>query len=80
VSSPPSRPTLATTHAAVLHCPFCAEEDLHPVEEHGGWECRSCLRVFSVKLLGLARRQPSLARGPIGSPANPSSTAPGELT
>ncbi|MBB5790871.1 hypothetical protein [Jiangella mangrovi] len=46
---------MAETRAAIMHCPFCAEEDLHPVEEpHGAWECRSCLRVFSVKLLGLS--------------------------
>jgi ribosomal protein L37AE/L43A len=47
---------MSQTRAAILHCPFCAEEDLHPVEEHGGWECRSCLRVFRVSLLGLAPR------------------------
>jgi ribosomal protein L37AE/L43A len=50
-------------HAAVFYCPFCAEEDLLPVEQHGGWECRTCLRVFVVKLLGLAPRAASLAGG-----------------
>jgi transposase-like protein len=54
------------SRAAVLHCPFCAEEDLHPVEHdqarHGAWECRSCLRVFSVRLLGLSARIPGGAR------------------
>jgi ribosomal protein L37AE/L43A len=49
------------TRAAVFYCPFCAEEDIHPVEQHGGWECRSCLRVFSVKVLGLAPRIASLS-------------------
>jgi ribosomal protein L37AE/L43A len=49
------------TRVAVFYCPFCAEEDLHPVEQHGGWECRSCLRVFAVKVLGLAPRVASLA-------------------
>ena len=35
----------------VRHCPFCAEEDLWPVEEpSGGWECRACARVFTVRL------------------------------
>jgi len=49
---------MTTTRAAVLHCPYCAEEDLHPVaEQHGAWECRSCLRVFSVTLHGLSRRE-----------------------
>ena len=43
------------------YCPYCAEEDLRPVEQHGGWECRSCLRVFAVKVLGLAPRVTSLA-------------------
>ena len=40
---------MTETRAAVFYCPFCAEEDLHPVEQHGGWECRSCLRVFAVE-------------------------------
>jgi ribosomal protein L37AE/L43A len=47
---------VSETRAAVQYCPFCAEEDLHPVEQHGGWECRSCLRVFAVKVLGLSPR------------------------
>ncbi len=46
--------------AAVFYCPFCADEDLHPAEHaqavHGGWECRSCLRVFTVRVLGLSAR------------------------
>ncbi len=49
---------MSETRAAVLHCPYCAEEDLFPVEPHGAWECRSCLRVFSVKMLGLSARVP----------------------
>lgn len=57
---------MTESRAAVLHCPFCADEDLHPVEHaqarHGAWECRSCLRVFSVKLLGLSARIPGGAR------------------
>jgi ribosomal protein L37AE/L43A len=47
--------------STVLYCPFCAGEDLHPVEQHGGWECRSCLRVFSVKVLGLSPQVAALA-------------------
>jgi ribosomal protein L37AE/L43A len=50
--------------SAVLYCPFCADEDLHPVEQHGGWECRSCLRVFSVKVVGLSPRVAALAGHP----------------
>ena len=35
--------------AVIFHCPFCAEEDLRPVEEPAGaWHCRACARVFSV--------------------------------
>jgi hypothetical protein len=41
-------------------CPFCAEEDLLPLESgavpglsRGGWHCRSCLRVFSISFHGL---------------------------
>ena len=37
---------------AVLYCPYCAEETLFPLED-GGWECRSCLRAFTVRFLGL---------------------------
>ena len=40
-----------TTRQAVMHCPYCAEETLFPREK--GWECRSCLRAFSVTFLGL---------------------------
>jgi transposase-like protein len=42
--------------AVPFHCPYCGDEDLWPLEEgHGSWECRSCLRAFSLKLLGLLR-------------------------
>lgn len=44
--------------AVPFHCPYCASEDLRPHETeqgspHGAWECRSCLRAFSLKMLGL---------------------------
>jgi ribosomal protein L37AE/L43A len=42
----------APTRQAVMYCPYCAEETLFPRDE-GGWECRSCLRAFSVTFLGL---------------------------
>jgi uncharacterized Zn finger protein len=48
-----------------FHCPYCGDEDLRPHEvvdasgevtsPHGTWECRSCLRAFSLKMLGLIR-------------------------
>jgi ribosomal protein L37AE/L43A len=42
--------------AVPFHCPYCGDEDLRPSEAgHGAWECRSCLRAFSLKLLGLVR-------------------------
>jgi ribosomal protein L37AE/L43A len=40
------------TRQAIAYCPYCAEETLFPIED-GAWECRSCLRAFSVKYLGL---------------------------
>jgi len=41
-------------HTALMHCPYCGDEDLFPHgEAHGAWECRSCRRAFSVKFLGL---------------------------
>ena len=37
--------------AAVQHCPYCADDDLWPVEQPtGGWQCRGCARVFTVTL------------------------------
>ena len=41
-----------TSRAVPYACPFCAEEDLRPVEQ-GRWHCRSCLRVFAVQFFGL---------------------------
>ena len=39
---------------APFYCPYCGEEDLRPNEAaHGAWECRSCIRVFSVKFIGM---------------------------
>jgi transposase-like protein len=43
-----------STHSVPLHCPYCAGERLHPHgDSHGAWECRECLRAFSVRFLGL---------------------------
>jgi hypothetical protein len=47
--------------AVPFHCPYCGDEDLWPHEgaaggsTHGEWECRACLRAFSLKMLGLVR-------------------------
>jgi ribosomal protein L37AE/L43A len=44
-----------SVHSAVLHCPYCAEEDLRPTEDsHGSWLCASCRRVFAVRLIGIS--------------------------
>jgi ribosomal protein L37AE/L43A len=44
-----------TERAAPLYCPYCGGEDLRPHEaSHGAWECRSCVRIFAVKFLGLS--------------------------
>ncbi|TQK71509.1 hypothetical protein FBY23_3307 [Nocardioides sp. SLBN-35] len=39
--------------ASPYHCPYCGDTDLWP-REAGGWECRSCLRAFSLQFLGPA--------------------------
>ena len=46
-------------------CPYCGDTDLRPFEvtdasgevssPHGSWECRSCLRAFTLKLIGMVR-------------------------
>ncbi|HEX4473019.1 MAG TPA: hypothetical protein VH085_13695 [Nocardioides sp.] len=47
--------------AVPFHCPYCGDEDLRPHEgeagdsPHGEWDCRSCLRAFSLRMLGLVR-------------------------
>ena len=52
-----------TERAVPFYCPYCAEEDLRPVEEpptpagveavRGAWRCAACLRVFVVKFVGI---------------------------
>lgn len=48
--------------AQPFHCPYCGGEDLWPHEAAdgsspaGGWECRSCLRAFTVSMLGMIDR------------------------
>lgn len=45
-----------TERAVPFHCPYCGEQDLWPFEDaHGAWECRGCLRAFTVKMLGMVR-------------------------
>jgi ribosomal protein L37AE/L43A len=53
-----------TERAVPFHCPYCGEQDLRPYPaSHGAWECRSCLRAFSLKMLGLLVASESPARG-----------------
>jgi len=41
-------------HTVPQHCPYCGDDNLFPHgETHGSWECRSCLRAFGVKFVGL---------------------------
>jgi hypothetical protein len=49
-----------TERAFPQHCPYCGEQDLWPHDETpGSWECRGCLRAFSLKMLGLVRPAPN---------------------
>jgi len=60
-----------SAHSVPLHCPYCAGENLHPHRDaHGAWECRECLRAFSVKFHGLLQPQ-------IGSTTTPRTTDAG---
>jgi hypothetical protein len=47
-------------HASPFHCPYCGEQDLFPRAD--GWECRACLRAFSVTFLGQIARPPIVDR------------------
>ncbi|MDF9715321.1 hypothetical protein INN71_10025 [Nocardioides sp. ChNu-153] len=60
--------------AAPYHCPYCAEEDLRPHETTdpttgevtspaGAWECRSCLRAFSLRMIGRLPRPAGITKG-----------------
>ena len=48
---------MTDARAVPFYCPFCGEEDLrpHPGEPAASpsWHCRSCTRVFTLKLVGL---------------------------
>lgn len=38
----------APSRLVPFYCPFCGEESLEPVGEHGGWHCRDCNRAFTL--------------------------------
>lgn len=54
------------------YCPYCGEEDLRPyepdpdsdVEIRGGWHCRDCTRVFTLKYHGM--EAPAISAPPTG--------------
>ena len=35
-----------------FYCPYCAAGQ----SRHGAWVCRSCLRIFAVRFLGIGVR------------------------
>jgi predicted RNA-binding Zn-ribbon protein involved in translation (DUF1610 family) len=40
--------------AVPFYCPYCGDEDLRPAEAvHGAWYCGSCLRTFTLKMIGI---------------------------
>lgn len=42
-------------------CPYCGEDDLRPsADDTSGWECRSCLRAFVVRMLGMIKPEGGL--------------------
>jgi transposase-like protein len=50
---------VSETRAPVLHCPYCAGEDLRPYEtpdSPSAWVCRECTRAFIVRFLGLEQQ------------------------
>ncbi|GAA5130736.1 hypothetical protein GCM10023339_61690 [Alloalcanivorax gelatiniphagus] len=49
--------------AQPFHCPYCGDENLFPREGAGAWECRSCLRSFTVQMTGMIRRPDTTGGG-----------------
>jgi transposase-like protein len=45
--------------AVPFYCPYCGDEDLRPAvlpndrASHGAWYCGSCLRTFTLKMIGI---------------------------
>ena len=60
-----------SARAVPFHCAYCGDENLFPHEAddgpgHGQWECRSCLRVFKINMIGQLPR-PASANPPASS-------------
>ena len=47
---------MSSRHASPFHCPYCGEDDNLFPRRGTGWECRGCLRAFSVNFLGQVAR------------------------
>jgi ribosomal protein L37AE/L43A len=44
-----------TARMAPHYCPYCADQDLRPHEQAANaWECRGCLRVFSLSFVAVS--------------------------
>ena len=40
--------------AVPFYCPYCGDEDLRPAETpRGAWYCASCLRTFTLTMIGI---------------------------
>jgi hypothetical protein len=51
-----SGPGERSERAAPFYCPYCAEEDLRPLDaEPGQYVCGACRRAFGLRFLGVAR-------------------------
>lgn len=49
---------MTTERAVPFFCPYCGEEDLRPDgEQAGAWRCGACLRAFTLRFVGLTRRE-----------------------
>ncbi|MFC6086249.1 hypothetical protein [Sphaerisporangium aureirubrum] len=61
-----------TERAVPFHCPYCGDEDLEPFEGDGGWYCRSCVRAFKLRFLGIGRAVTTAGRA--AAPPDPDFT------
>ncbi len=62
-----------TERGVPYHYPYCGDELLRPHMAdqgtgHGQWECRACLRAFSLQMLGMIPRGGSASVDPRNPP------------
>lgn len=63
-----------TERAAPFYCPYCGEEDIRPNgQHHGQWACGACLRVWTLRYLGLGRAgmEPKPSADDLATPDDP---------